>query len=79
MVKKNIKLKLIFCGKKFSKKFQKLLKESEEKASKNSIMQINLALNYGSKEEIIRAVKIIKKNKENINKKILKKIYTPKV
>jgi undecaprenyl diphosphate synthase len=77
MVKKNIKLTFIGSRKKFSKKFQKLLKESENKTSNNSIMQINLALNYGSKEEIIRAVKIIKKNKENITERnIEKNLYT---
>ena len=73
LVKKNIKLTFIGNRKKFSKKFQRLLIESEKKTSNNSIMQINLALNYGSKEEIIRAVKTIKKNKENITEKNIEK------
>ena len=49
--KQNIKLKII--GKKnFSNKLTKLLNLSEKKTSKNKRLQINLALNYGSKKEI---------------------------
>ena len=58
--KKNIKLKIIGI-KNFSKKINKLLNESEKKTSKNTKLQINLALNYGSKSEIIRAINFIKK------------------
>ena len=50
----NIKLKII--GKKnFSNKLTKLLKISEKKTSQNKRLQINLALNYGSKNEILNA------------------------
>ena len=43
-------------------------------------MQINLALNYGSKEELLNAMKIIKKKKEKINSKnISKNLYTKEV
>ena len=58
--KQNIKLKVI--GKKnFSSKLTKLLKLSEKKTSQNKRLQINLALNYGSKSEIINALNEIKK------------------
>ena len=60
--KQNIKLKIIGI-KNFSKKINKLLKESEKKTSKNTKLQINLALNYGSKAEIIYAFKSILKKK----------------
>ena len=43
--KQNIKLKIIGI-KNFSKKLNKLLKYSEKKTSKNTKLQINLALNY---------------------------------
>ena len=46
--KQNIKLKII-GKKKFSKKLIKLLISSEKKTSQNKRLQINLALNYGSK------------------------------
>ena len=39
----------------------------------NKRLQINLALNYGSKAELIYAFKELKKNKELINEKNLKK------
>ena len=50
--KQNIKLKVIGV-KNFSKKLNKLINFSEKKTSKNKTLQINLALNYGSKFEII--------------------------
>ncbi|MDC3175473.1 polyprenyl diphosphate synthase [Candidatus Pelagibacter sp.] len=68
--KQNIKLKIL-GAKKFSPKLNKLLNNSEKKTSKNTKLQINLALNYGSKSEIINAFKIIKKNKINITEKTL--------
>ena len=65
LIKQNIKLKVI--GKKnFSNKLTKLLKLSEKKTSQNNRLQINLALNYGSKSEIINALNEIKKNKLTI-------------
>ncbi len=49
--KQNIKLKII--GEKiFSSKLNKLLKLSEKKTLNNKKLQINLALNYGSKTEL---------------------------
>jgi undecaprenyl diphosphate synthase len=56
--KKNIKLNIIGT-KNFSKKLNKLLISSEKKTLKNTKLQINLALNYGSKFEILNALKII--------------------
>ena len=67
--KQNIKLKII-GNKKFSKKLNKLLNLSEKKTSKNKKLQINLALNYGSKFELINAFKKLKKTKTKLMKKI---------
>ena len=50
----------------------------KKKTSKNKILQINLALNYGSKFEIINAFKEINKNKEKINEKNIKKYLQTK-
>ena len=70
--KQKIKLKII--GKKsFSTKLNNLLNLSERKTSKNKKLQINLALNYGSKAELIYALKELIKNKEFINEKNIKK------
>jgi len=70
--KRNIKLKIL-GSKKFSSKLNKLLDNSEKKTSKNTNLQINLALNYGSKSELIDAFKKIKKNKSTISVKNLSK------
>ena len=75
--KQNIKLKII--GKKnFSLKLNNLLKYSEKKTSKNSKLQVNLALNYGAKYEIINAIKNINLNKEVINENNLTKYLQTK-
>ena len=70
--KQNIKLKIIGI-KNFSSKLNKLLKASEKKTSKNHKLQINLALNYGSKAELINAFKKLQKDKVKINEKNIRK------
>ena len=70
--KKNIKLKII-GEKSFSSKLNKLLTNSEKKTSKNNKLQINLALNYGSKFELINAFKVLNNKKDKINEKNLAK------
>ena len=75
--KQKIRLKII--GKKnFSPKLNNLLRFSEKKTIKNKRLQINLALNYGSKLELIDAFKELKKNKDAINEKNLKKYLQTK-
>ena len=68
--KQNIKLKIL-GSKKFSLKLNKLLISSEKKTSNNNKLQINLALNYGSKSELINAFKKIKKKKAIVSEKNL--------
>ena len=75
--KQNIKLKIIGL-KKFSKRLNKLLNLSEKKTSKNKRLQLNLALNYGSKTELLNAFKSLKNNKEKINEVNLKKYLQTK-
>ena len=75
--KQNIKLKIIGV-KNFSLRLNKLLDLSEKKTSKNKKLQINLALNYGSKFELINAFKILNKKKDKINEKNLNKYLQTK-
>ena len=75
--KQNIKLKIIGV-KNFSLKLNKLLDISEKKTFKNSKLQINLALNYGSKYELINAFKKLKKNNDIVNEKNLSKYLQTK-
>ena len=75
----NINLKII--GKKiFSKKLNELLNFAENKTKNNKRLQINLALNYGSKSELIQSFNHIKRDKKMINEKnISKNLYTKNI
>jgi len=66
--KRNIKLKII-GDKKFYPQLNKLLKKSEKLTEKNTKLQINLALNYGSKTELIETFKRLKKLKKKFTEK----------
>ena len=75
----NIKLKII-GSKNFSKKLNLLLNLAEKKTLKNTKIQINIALNYGAKLELINAIKNIQKNKDKINEKNIEKfLYTKNI
>jgi len=77
--KQNIKLKIIGI-KKFSSKINNLLNKSEKITKNNKKLQLNLALNYGSKIELISAFKKIIKYNNNINEKnINKNLYTSNI
>ncbi len=75
--KQNIRLKIL-GSKKFSAKLNKLLYYSEKKTSKNNKLQINLALNYGSKQELIDAFKKIRRSKIKVNEKNLERYLQTK-
>ena len=79
LINKDIKLKII--GKKnFSSKLNKLITEAEKKTKNNSNLQINLALNYGSKNEIINSIKKLNNKKIPINEKnITQYLYTKNI
>ena len=70
--KKNIKLKIIGV-KNFSPKLNKLLKLAEKKTLNNTKLQINLALNYSSKTELLNAFKQVKNKSEKINETNIEK------
>ena len=77
--KENIRLKIL--GKiKFSKKINSLLKNSEIRTQKNRRLQINLALYYGSKSELVESFNNLQKNKKKINiKNINQNLYTKNI
>ncbi len=73
------KIKLKFLGNRnFSSKLSKLLNIAEKKTSNNNILQINLALNYGSKDELLNAFKNLQKKKMKVNQKNLIKYLQTK-
>ena len=72
-----IRLKII-GNKNFTQKLNKLLISSEKKTLKNKKLQINLALNYGSKFELINAFKDLQKSKLKISEKNLQRYLQTK-
>jgi undecaprenyl diphosphate synthase len=77
IIKKDIKLKFIGELRKLPIKLQKLIKLSEKKTINKKSLQVNIALNYGSKIELINAIKRIKQKKIKLNEKnIDKNLYT---
>ena len=77
IIKKDIKLKFIGELNKLPIKLQKLIKLSEKKTINKKSLHINIALNYGSKIELINTVKKIKQKKIIINEKnIDNNLYT---
>ncbi len=77
--KQKIRLKII-GKKKFPIKIKKLLISSEKITKKNSNMQLNLALNYGFKTELIDAVKKIRNKGLKITEQNLKQnLYTKNI
>jgi undecaprenyl diphosphate synthase len=76
-IKNNIRFKVIGDISVFNKKLQKKLNDSEKITLKNKKLQVNLALNYGSKVELIRAFKRLNEKRLNVNLKNLEKnLYT---
>ena len=78
IIEKDIKLKFIGELDKLPTKLQKLIKLSEKKTGKKISLQVNIALNYGSRFELINAIKEINKkkikvNENNINKNLYSK------
>ena len=75
--KNGIKFKMIGSKKMLSKNLVKILLNSEKITKSNNKLQINLALNYGFKSELINAIKLIKKKKINFSEfNISKNLYT---
>ena len=77
LLKKNIKIKVIGNIKPFPKILKLKIRKVEKLTSRNKNIQINMALNYGSREEIINTFKILKYKNLKINEKNFEKfLYT---
>ena len=63
--------------KKFPLKLKNKINKVQSLTKSNNRIQINMALNYGSKEEILNSISILKKKKLSLNEKNLEKhLYT---
>ena len=78
LIKQGIKVNIIGQKRKLPKDIVKIIKQIEKKTQKNKKITLNLALNYGSKEEIINACKklALKKNKRITINNLENELYT---
>ena len=80
LIEKNIKIKIIGDLKKIPHKLLKKLRKTEDETKKNKSLQINVALNYGSRKEIIEALQKINKKKLKISENLISKnLYTENI
>ena len=80
IIEKDIKLHFMGELNKLPLQLQKLIKKSEKETKKKKLLQINIALNYGSKIELINSINKIKQKKIKLNEKnIDNNLYTKKI
>ena len=80
LLNKNIKIKVLGNIEPFPNSLKSKIKKVEKLTKENNKIQINMALNYGSRQEIIFAMKKIKKNSLKINEKnINDNLYTKNI
>ena len=78
VIKNGIKINIIGEQNRLPKKLKKILKDTTKKTLKNRKITVNLALNYGSKKELINTFK--KLNSKKITEKdVSKNLYTKKL
>ena len=77
LLDRDVKIKVIGDTKLFPKLLIKKIKIVEKKSANKKQIQINMALNYGSRQEILRSIKKVIKKKITINEKnITNNLYT---
>jgi len=77
VIRNGIKVKIIGNKPKLASNLRKIIKLAENKTRKNKKISVQLALNYGSKQEIINSMKIVNKKKQKITiKNFEKNLYT---
>ena len=80
LMEKRIKLNFIGELYKLPNSLKKLIKISEKMTSKNQLIQVNVALNYGSKNELVKCIRMINKKKITVSKKnIDNNLFTKKI
>ena len=78
---KNIKIKVLGDISKFPTGLKTKLRKAERKTNNNTLIQINIALNYSSRQELIKAFKRINYSKKKIitEKLISNNLYTKNI
>ena len=77
VITNGIKVKIIGNKSKLSRNLKKIIKLVENETRKNNKISVLLALNYGSKDEIINSFKIMSKKNKKLLKETLKIIFIP--
>ena len=78
VIRNGIKVKIIGNKSRLASNLREIIKLAENKTRKNKKISVQLALNYGSKQEIINSMKIVNKKKQKITiKNFEKNLYTP--
>ena len=77
IIKNNIKINILGRSKNLPTKIRQILKKTTELTKNNKKIIVNLAINYGSKNEILDSLKKIKLNKLKITENSINKcLYT---
>ncbi len=77
LIKKDIKINVIGNIRPFPKELKSKIFKVQNLTKRSKKIQINMALNYGSREEIINSIKKINQNNQTLNEKNIKKnLYT---
>ena len=80
LIKKKIKIKILGNIYPFPNYLKSKIIKVQKLTKSNNTIQINMALNYGSRQEIINAIKKLKKNNLPINEKnITNNLYTKNI
>ena len=80
LLKNNIKFNVLGDLNRFPNHLKKSINNAIKLTKDNNKLQINLALNYGAKDEILRSLKLIIKKRKSINiKNIEENLYTSKI
>ena len=78
VIKNDIKIDIIGELNKLPKKLKIVLKETIKKTKRNKKILVNLAINYGSKKELVNAIKKIK-NKKISENNVKNNLYTKNI
>ncbi|OCW77765.1 UDP diphosphate synthase [Pelagibacteraceae bacterium GOM-A1] len=77
LLKRDIRIKVIGNIKQFPRELKLKLNKVEKLTKNNKTIQINMALNYGSRQELVGSIKKLIQKKKNINEKNIEKyLYT---
>ena len=77
VISKGIRVKIIGDKLKLNSNLRKIINLVEIRTKKNNNISVQLALNYGAKQEIINSLRVINRKKERITEKNLEKnLYT---